>query len=81
MSILFVSKTSLSINPEVNLQWTNKSCIGGKHGLLSTGVWITFNVTGDMSPVRKGVLSTLRQIIQYNFSRYIPDLDSYLENI
>ena len=75
--ILLASKTSLSINPEVILQWTNESCIGGERGLLSTGVWITLNVSG-MSSGQTGVVrcSTHRQMMEYNSSLYIPNLDS-----
>ena len=72
--ILFVRKTSLVINPDVNLMWTNESCIGGERGLLSTGVCITFNASNE-----EGVVcSTHRQMIAYNTS--LPALDSYLEN-
>ena len=81
MSILFLSKTSLSINPEVILQWINESCIGGDCGLLSTGIWITFHVSGDMSPGRMDIRCTLHQMSKYNYSLYVPDLGSYLENL
>ena len=80
MFILFISKTSLSINPDVNLLWINESCIGGERGLLSTGVWITLKVSGEMSSGKTGVVncSTHRQMIEYNSSFYIQDLNSYL---
>ena len=72
--ILFISKTSPSINPEVNLLWTNESCIGGERGLLSTGIWITFNASNVM-----GVVCSTRCLrIAYNSS--LPALDSYLGN-
>ena len=64
----------------MNLQWTNESCIGGERSLLSTGVWITITVSGGMSPRGKDVRPTRRQMIEYNSSLYIPDLDSYFEN-
>ena len=80
VSILFVSKTSLSINPEVDLQWTNESCIGGERGLLSTSIWITFDMSGEWSERKIVRRSTHRQMIEYNSSLYIPDLDSYLAN-
>ena len=79
--ILFFSKTSLS-NPDVNLQWTNESCIGGERGLLSTGVWVTLNVSGENSSGQTGIVgcSTHRQMIEYNSSPYIPGLDSCIAN-
>ena len=72
MFILFVSKTSLSIHPVVNLQCT-ETCIGGERGLLSTGLWISCKASSEVD-----VCSTHRQTIEYNSSLTIPDLDYYL---
>ena len=51
MSTLFIINTSLAASiPTVRFVWTNESCIGGERGLLSTGLWLTFNAsykTGD----------------------------------
>ena len=73
--ILFVSKISLSTNPVVILQWTNESCIGGERGLLSTSLWIRIEASTKVD-----VCSRHSQVIEYNSSLYIPDLNSYLEN-
>ena len=75
MFVLFVSKTSFSINPVVNLRWTNDSCIGGERGLLSTCLWIRFKASSEVD-----VCSTHCQKIEYNSSLYIPDLNSCSEN-
>ena len=89
VSILFLSKSSSrSINPKVNLQWTNESCIGPEGSLSSTYVWVNFTVSGEMSSDQTsseemssgqtGVcFSTCRQTIKYNSSLQI-DLDSCL---
>ena len=76
VSILFVSsKTSFCINPpQVILQWTNESCIGGERGLLSTGLWFSLKANNEMGIV----CSSNLQMIAYNSS--LPALDSYFEN-
>ena len=46
ISTLFIINPSLAAPiPTVRLVWTNESCIGGERGLLSTGLWLTFNVS------------------------------------
>ena len=77
VSILFVSsKTSFCINPpQVILQWTNESCIGGERGLLSTGLWFSLKENNEMGII----CSSNRQLmIEYNSS--LPALDFYLAN-
>ena len=75
MSILFVSsKTSFCTNPQMILQWTNESFIGGERGLLSTGPWFSLKVNNVMGIV----CSSHRQTIAYNSS--LQALDFYFEN-
>ena len=60
VSTLFVM-TSLATSspPTVRFVWTNESCIGGERGLLSTGLWLTFNASDQ-------IYCTSRTWIEYN---------------
>jgi len=58
-----------SILPNVTLQWMNESCIGGERGLLSTGLWLTLNVSDGA-----GICSSNRLYIEYYST--LPDLQS-----
>ena len=64
LSTLIVIKTSLATIPHVNFVWTNENCIGGDRGLLSTGLWLTFNVSDQ----KGDILCSNRLWIEYNSS-------------
>jgi len=73
VSILFVTKTSTAIYPQLELQWMNESCIGGERGLLSTGLWLSLSASYGTT-----VCSSDRLWIEYNSS--LPVLDTYWNN-
>ena len=64
LSTLIVIKTSLATIPHVNFVWTNENCIGGDRGLLSTGLWLTFNVSDQ----KGNIVCSNRLWIEYNSS-------------
>ena len=69
MSLLLVNEsataTSTSTTPDVNLRWrTDKACVGGELGLLSTGLWLSFNASDGT-----GMCSTANHVwIEYDSS-------------
>ena len=74
--ILFLMKCTAATNtagPNVSLQWINETCIGGDHGLLSTGLRLTLNASNET-----GLCYFNTTWIKYNSP--LPDLGRYCKN-
>ena len=65
-TLFFITSLTDSI-PTVHFVWTNESCIGGERGLLSTGLWLTFNASNHTGYV----LCSNHCRIEYNSSREV----------
>ena len=67
MAILLVVESTAAATstatPDLNLRWTNEACVGGQLGLLSTGLWLSFNASD-----RTGLCFANRVWIEYNSS-------------